>query len=184
MKANGIQRPGAGIVSLVASCGVVASTMAGELEYTPTMKDMMSIQTTLHRYHEGLDKHDNKLWASAFAEDGTMVMVDHERLMTLTRDQIAKSGLMGGGSPGDRGGAGGGAIPADIGEIWHFSEIDSHYKFESPARATHYSYWMEVHVREGSDSPSLAIPGHYEDVLVKRKGEWLLLTRKVVIGDK
>jgi len=184
MEKSGIHRPGARILSLVASCGVVASTLAGQMEYAPTMKDMMSIQAALHRYHEGLDKHDNRLWASAFAEDGTMEMVDHDRRMTLTRDQIAKNGLMGNGSSGDRGGAGGGAIPADVGEIWHFSEINSHFKFESPTRAAHYSYWMEVHVHEGSNAASLAIPGHYEDVLVKRGGQWLLLSRKVVIGDK
>jgi hypothetical protein len=184
MKEKVVRRLGAVVVNIVAGCCVVASTLAGEAEYTPTMKDMMSIEDTLHRYHEGLDKHDNTLWASAFAEDGTMVMVDHARIMTLTRDQIAKNGLMGNAPDGAGGPPGGGAIPADIGEIWHFSETNSHFKFESPTRATHYSYWMEVHVQEGSKTPSLAIPGHYDDVLVKRKGQWLLLTRKVVIGEK
>ena len=165
------------LASLIASCGVVASTVAGEVEYTPTMKDMMSIQGTLHRYHEGLDQHDNKLWASAFAKDGTMTMIDHARRMILTRDQIASNGLMGN-APG------GPTLPAGIGELWHFSEINSYFRFESPTRATHYSYWMEVHVHHESNSSTLAVPGHYEDVLVKRKGEWLFFSRTVVVGDK
>lgn len=185
------------IASLIACWGVAASTLAGEVEYTATMKDMMSIQATLHRYHEGLDKHDNQLWASAFADDGTMTMINHDKQMTLTRDQIAKNGLMGNGPPGAGGGAGGpppsgapspvagaGALPAGMGELWHFSEINGSFKFESPTRATHSSYWMEVHAHEETNSSTLAVPGHYEDVLVKRKGEWLLLSRKVVIGEK
>jgi len=199
MTRNPIQRSRAFLMSVIAGCGVAASTMASEVEYVPTMKDMMSIQATLHRYHAGLDKRDNKLWASAFAEDGKMTMINRDRQMTLTRDQIAKNGLMGDGSTGAGGEAaaggsapggapppeaGGGALPPGMGELWHFSEINGYFKFESPTRATHYSYWMEVHAHEESNSSTLAVPGHYEDVLVKRKGEWLLLSRKVVIGDK
>jgi hypothetical protein len=166
------------VASLIAGCGAVASAMAADAGYTPTMQDMLSIQATLHRYHEGLDRHDNKLWASAFAEDGTMTLVNHDQQMTLTRAQIAASGLLGSAPPaGDQ-------PPAGMGELWHFSEMNGNFEFESSTRAKHYSYWMEVHVHQDSNSATLAPPGHYEDVLVKRKGEWLLLSRKVVIGEK
>jgi hypothetical protein len=72
--------------------------MTGDVEYTPTLKGMTSIQVTLHRYHEDLDKHDMKLWASACAEGGTMTMINQDRQMSPTRDQIAINGLMGNGS--------------------------------------------------------------------------------------
>jgi len=168
----------------------VAPVMAAGSEYTPTMKDMMSIQATMHRYHEGLDKSDNKVMASAFTEDGTLTIIDHGKAQSpVSRDQMAAGGLFGGGPPpGGRSGAPAvpnGAPPAmGMGALWHFTEVNSYFNFESPTRATHYAYWMDVHVHEESNSSTLGIPGHYEDVFVKQKGQWLMLSRKIFVGTK
>lgn len=174
----------------VSLCAAVAPVMAAD--YIPTTKDTASIQAAMHRYHQGLDKQDNKLMASAFTEDGTLTIVDHgKERSTVSRTQIAAGGLMGGGPPpGGPDGAPAGSgqalppIPNGGGELWHFTDVNSYFKFESPTRATHYAYWLDVHVHEESRSSTLGIPGHYEDVFVKRNGEWLLLSRKIFVGTK
>jgi len=54
----------------------------------------MSIQQAMHRYHEGLDKQDNRLMASAFGEDGTVTMVvDGRDIVTVKKEQIALTGI-------------------------------------------------------------------------------------------
>jgi hypothetical protein len=70
------------------------------------------------------------------------------------------------------------------GNLWHFTDVNSFFTFESPTRATHYAYWMDVHVHEESNSSTLGIPGHYEDVFVKQNGQWLFLSRKIFVGTK
>jgi hypothetical protein len=178
---------------------------AAEPGYTPTTKDMVSVKASIHRYLEGLDKHDNKLMASAFAEDCILTLIDNGQVLVRVqgRDKIAKGGLMGDhpppgfkgpppGAPLPPPGAAGKGMPppaagapppgAMMGDIWHFTAND-YFHFESPTRATHYGYWMDLH--PGSDRRSwVGIPGHYEDVLVKRDGQWLILDRKIFVGTK
>lgn len=183
--------PGAIALALVGSI-CIGPVMADDSTYVPTMKDMMSIQGALHRYHEGLDKHDNKLMASAFSDDGVIVMmVEGRELGTLNRAQITLTGAGGrpppGGAPGSVPAPPPGAPPlppAEPGDLWHFTDINSYFKFESPTRVTHYAYWMDVHVHQDSHSSTLGVPGHYEDVLIKRNGEWLFLSRKICVGTK
>lgn len=172
---------------LLISASAVAPVIAADSAYTPTMKDWMSIQEAMHNYHEGLDRRDNKIMAKAFTENGTLGLVDDRGIQmsnVIGRDKIAAGGLMSGRSPPDA--AGGPPAPGDagdMGEMWHFTG-DDHYVFESPTRATHYGYWLEV--RPGQDRKSIiGIPGHYEDVLVKQKnGEWLFKERKIIVGKK
>ena len=162
--------------------------------YTPTMKDMMSIQATMQHYHEGLEKHDNRLMATAFSEDGTLILEAQDlRLEASGRDQIATKGLM---PPSPSGtpaadsqaqvaGAVQGGTPSSGGtpsDIWHFSTNDF-YEFESPTRAKHYGYWLDITPVVGREA-TVGSSGHYEDILVKRKGEWLFLERKIVVGRK
>lgn len=176
-----IGRPAAG---LLISCGAIAPAMAAGA-YTPTMQDLMSIQDTLHNYHEGLDKHDNKLMAKAFTEDGTLWLIDDRGMeMKVTgRDKIAIGGLAGDGPP--PGGAGAAPAAGPMGDIWHFTG-DNHFVFESATRATHYGYWLDMHPGQGQDrKSSIGIPGHYEDILVKDKsGQWLFKERKIIVGKK
>lgn len=200
---------GRSAAGLLISCSAIAPAMAAGA-YTPTMQDLMSIQDTLHNYHEGLDKHDNKLMAKAFTEDGTLWLIDDRGMeMKVTgRDKIAIGGFAGdgpppGGAPGAAGAGGppaGGAPPAGaqggpppggagaptagpMGEVWHFTG-DNHFVFESATRATHYGYWLDL--RPGDDrKSSVGIPGHYEDILVKDKsGQWLFKERKIIVGKK
>ncbi|MDB6010813.1 MAG: hypothetical protein JWL65_3063 [Gammaproteobacteria bacterium] len=175
---------------VVLGAGAAARATATDPAYTPTMKDMMSIQTALEHYHQGLDKHDNHLMASAFSEDGTLILEAPDHQVKINgRDQIASKGLMPPGAPpvpatGAQAPASGGpqgatAPPADI---WHYSAND-YYEFESPTRVRHSAYWLDVIPGTGREA-TVGTPGRYEDILVKRNAEWLFLERKIIVGRK
>jgi hypothetical protein len=84
-------------------------------------------------------------------------------------------GGQGAASAGGQGGANGG--------IWHFV-ADDYYVFDSPTHMTHYAYWQDVHPNFETRTSTLGIPGHYDDIFVKVKGQWLFKQRKVVVGKK
>jgi hypothetical protein len=76
--------------------------------------------------------------------------------------------------------------------------LDSYIHFESATRATHYEYFLSIYPQpekksEGEHSVPNASslrtsivgwPGHYEDILEKRHGEWRILQRKSMINQK
>jgi hypothetical protein len=57
-------------VALISSVGVTPATAAES--YTPTMKDMLSIQGAIERYLKGFDTHDLKLQEAAFWDDAVI----------------------------------------------------------------------------------------------------------------
>jgi len=80
--------------------------------------------------------------------------------------------------------------------VWHLP-LDSYIHFDSATRATHYEYFLSLYPQpekkraEGAtgnmqDSRISIVgwPGHYEDILEKRHGEWRILTRKSMINQK
>ena len=115
----------------------------------------------------------------------------------------------GGGAPGPGGGPppgftpppGGNAGPpgpgGNEGEVWHLP-LDSYIHFDSATRATHYEYFLSIYPQPekkpepGKPMPNASAmrtsivgwPGHYEDILEKRHGEWRILQRKSVINQK
>lgn len=81
-------------------------------------------------------------------------------------------------------------------EVWHLP-LDSYIHFESATRATHYGYFLSIYPQkekkmEGGNMQNMqnartsivGWPGHYEDILEKRKGEWRILSRKSMINQK
>jgi len=93
----------------------------------------------------------------------------------------------GGPPPGPAGGGG---------EVWHMP-FDSYFHFESATRATHYEYFLSIYPQpekkaeganpgnmQNSRTSIVGWPGHYEDILEKRNGEWRILQRKSVINQK
>jgi hypothetical protein len=75
--------------------------------------------------------------------------------------------------------------------------LDSYIHFDSAKRATHYEYFLSIYPQpekpraEGAtgsmqDSRVSIVgwPGHYEDTLEKRHGEWRILSRKSMINQK
>ena len=93
-------------------------------------------------------------------------------------------------------GANGGSPPNGTGEVWHMP-FDSYIHFESATRATHYEYFLSIYPQpekkvEGGNARNMqdartsivGWPGHYEDILEKRHGEWRILQRKAMINQK
>jgi hypothetical protein len=75
--------------------------------------------------------------------------------------------------------------------------LDSYIHFESATRATHYEYFLSIYPQperkpEGGNTGNMSSsrtsivgwPGHYEDILEKRNGEWRILQRKSMINQK
>lgn len=77
--------------------------------------------------------------------------------------------------------------------VWHLP-FESAFRFESPTRATHYQYFLSIYPEPERTEPGLPAretrrsivgwPGHYEDILEKRDGEWRILERRSYINAK
>jgi hypothetical protein len=74
------------------------------------------------------------------------------------------------------------AIGTDI-PPWHLA-LSHHFEFQSPTRATHYGYFLSVYPDLKTKTTTVGLPGHYEDILEKRDGEWRILQRTTAIGAK
>jgi len=115
----------------------------------------------------------------------------HRRIRTAPGFHAGSPGP-GESSPGARGG---GAYV----DVWHLP-LDSYIHFDSATRATHYEYFLSIYPqpekkpeadipgsRPNASSMRTSIvgwPGHYEDILEKRHGEWRILQRKTMINVK
>ncbi len=196
----------AGAAALILAGPVLAADTAqpAAARYVPTMADYLSVYDALQRYRFGVEKHDQKSLESAFWEDGSNIAVPSpgvEIRMPLNGDAPSPppgfklpTGGPGAGPPG----AGPGPGPGGSGEggVWHLP-LDSYIHFESATRATHYEYFLSIYPQperkraEGAtgnmqDSRTSIVgwPGHYEDILEKRHGEWRILQRKSMINQK
>lgn len=163
-------------------------------KYTASMRDMQSINAMLHRYLMGLDKRDADAIASAFVEEGSLMLFENGKLMINLKGQATVRQFVS--APPKSAGEGVSAIAGENGgvtdsknmansvpkEMFHFISND-YYDFISPTEARHYAYWLDISPAEGRVSVP-GIPGHYEDVLVKRKGQWYILERRIYVGTK
>lgn len=174
-----------------ALCLVLSSATSLSAEgYIPTMEDWYSIQKAIYHYQWGRENMDNPTMAKGFTEDGTLMLVAGDvELKTVGRDNIAAKGLgIGGAAPqrtNTQAAASAAGFTPPAGGVWHFVSGADYFNFESPMRATHYGYWISVYAGSLEERRStLGNPGHYEDIFVKRNGEWLFLQRKIVVGVK
>jgi hypothetical protein len=62
---------------LISSAGVTPVNAAES--FTPTMKDMLSIQAAIQRYQKGMDSGNAKLQESAFWDDAVMISPQGKR---------------------------------------------------------------------------------------------------------
>lgn len=141
--------------------------------YTPTMEDMMSINGALHRYVRGLDLHDAKMLASAFAPDATFTMYNKGKPGPATQGRAAIEAFWSRPVPKGR------EVPSTM---FHLISNNA-WEFQSPTEVKHFAYWLNVIPGEGQTT-TFGASGHYEDIMVKVNGEWYLKDRKIFVGTK
>lgn len=194
----------------IAACAMLTAMgttyAAAEDAYTPTMKDMRSIQNALERYLKGGETHDPKLQGSAFWDDALIVQPLGQKMtvkqMMELGDRPPSDGAPG---PAGAGTPPGGPPPGGMmmmtppscdpkmqkpekgWELWHIM-ANSAFEFQSATRVRHHAYWFAVCPSGGpNNGAGLAVigpPGHYDDVLEKRNGEWRLISRVIALNEK
>jgi hypothetical protein len=201
----------ASAVALLAAAPALAAEAAQPTasRYVPTMADYLGVYDALQNYRFGVEKHDQKALESAFWEDGVHIAVPSPGQEFRIPLKGGAPPQVGAGQPGPNAGPppgfgpppGSNAGPAGPGgggegEVWHLP-LDSYIHFESATRATHYEYFLSIYPQpekkaEGGNPGNMqntrtsivGWPGHYEDILEKRHGEWRILQRKYMINQK
>ena len=162
--------------------------------FEPTMADYLGVYDALQNYRFGVEKHDQQALQSAFWEDGTDIIVPGpgQEIRVPLKEGASLTPLSG--PPGPNGGPPPGS--GSGGEVWHLP-LDSYIHFDSATRATHFEYFLSIYPQPEKKRPEGATgnmqesrtsivgwPGHYEDILEKRHGEWRILQRKTLINQK
>jgi hypothetical protein len=190
------------------SVGIAKAAPANSVPtiYKPTVEDWVGVNAAVDNYTLGLELHDLALVDKAFWPEAT-ITAQPEPGMSFTMPYKAATGgppppgSMPPGMPPPPSGAvpagpppgappmppggmrsGTNAIGNDIAP-WHLA-LNHHFEFQSATRATHYGYFVSVYPDLKTKVTTVGLPGHYDDVLEKRNGEWRILQRKTVIGVK
>jgi hypothetical protein len=187
----------ASVVALLAAAPVLTeAAQPAPSGFVPTMADYLGIYDALQNYRIGVEKHDEAARKGAFWEDADR-----------------GGGRNAGPPPGMAPPPGANAGPSGAGraappswdeikkmpgfvEVWHLP-LDSYIHFESATRATHYEYFLSIYPQpekkvEGANMGNMqeartsivGWPGHYDDILEKRHGEWRILQRKMGMNEK
>ena len=155
-----------------------AAAGASASGFKPTVDDWVGVNSAVDNYTLGLERHDMAQFDRAFWPEATII-AQPEPGKSFTMPYRAAA--MPPPAP-----PGGGPLPNAIGNgnpPWHLS-LSHHFEFQSPTRATQYGYFVSVYPDLKTKTTIVGLPGHYEDVLEKRKGEWRILQRTTVIGAK
>lgn len=194
----------AGVAALLVAAPVLAeAAQPAAAAYVPTTADYLGVSDALQRYRLGVDKHDPKMLQSAFWEDAVNIAVPSpgvEIRMPLNGAPPQPPAGQPGPNVGPPTGPSSGPPPGPGGEgadeVWHLP-LDSYIHFESATRATHYGYFLSIYPQKekkvaagnmanmrDARTSIVGWPGHYEDILEKRNGEWRILSRKSMINQK
>jgi len=180
-------------VVLISGAGVTPASAAET--YTPTMKDMLSIQGAIERYLKGMDTHDVKLQESAFWDDAVIISPRGKKpfKQTVGPPQAPPAGA--GATPSNARPLPerppscdpNAEKPANGWELWHIV-ANSSYEFLSPTRVKHHAYWFAVcpgaGTSNGAGVGAIGPPGSYNDILEKRNGEWRFIERNIPLNVK
>jgi len=157
------------LLALSVATGPRTAGAAGDALQRLTDKD--AINTVLVDYTHALDTLDADKYAGVFAEDAVFDMGRETRTgRAQIRDVIV--GLQK--SRAERSAAGT-ATPS----LMHHVMTNETLEVVSGTEAHHYAYWMTI-LGAADDKFAVAAMGHYEDVLVKRNGHWLIQSRKLL----
>jgi uncharacterized protein (TIGR02246 family) len=168
--------PGSSLVALGAfaiTLAAMSSTATGaESEAVQRLIDKSEIDDLLVRYTHALDTLDADEYAGVFTDDAVFEMGNGET--RHGRDEIRDiiTGLRK--SRMEREAAG-----TDVPELMHHVMTNGTIDFVSGSEAHHYAYWMTI-LGDREQGFDVASMGHYEDVIVKRGGKWLIESRKLL----
>jgi hypothetical protein len=160
---------------LIGAAWPSAQTEAAE----PTLADRQAIEATLSRANIGFELSDPDLFASAFAEDAVYELTGEGPVFGYQKMRYAgRDGIRG--IIADRLERSRNADPATLSydpeSLRRYNRnTDSLIEIVDENTARHISTWMVV-MKTNVDIHISAI-GRYEDELVKRNGEWLILKR-------
>ena len=148
--------------------------------YKPTVDDWVAVNAAVENYTLGLELHDSARFDKAFWPEATIVAQPEPGMSFSMPYRQAQAGppKPPPGAPMPKGNAIGGDIPP-----WHLA-LSHHFEFLSATRATHYGYFISVYPDLKTKMTTVGLPGHYEDILEQRNGEWRILQRTTVIGVK
>jgi hypothetical protein len=148
--------------------------------YKPTVDDWVGVNAAVDNYTLGLELHDSARFDKAFwPEANIIVQPEPGKSFTMPYKQVeAGPPKPPPGAPAQKANVVGTDVPP-----WHLS-LSHHFEFLSPTRATHYGYFVSVYPDLKTKVTTVGLPGHYEDVLEQRNGEWRILQRTTVIGVK
>jgi uncharacterized protein (TIGR02246 family) len=149
-----------------------AGSQAADTDAVQQLLDKAQIDAVLVRYTHALDTLDADKYASVFTEDA--VFEQGAGNARHGRDEIRSiiTGLLA--SREERESAGT-ATPT----LMHHVMTNATLDFVSADEAHHYAYWMTI-LGDTDNGFRVASMGHYEDVLVKRDGHWLIKNRKLL----
>jgi hypothetical protein len=168
---------------LVAAGGAYAQSAtanAATPSYKPTVDDWVGVNAAVDNYTLGLERHDSARFDKAFWPEATIIAQPEPGMSFSMPYRQAEAGppKPPPGAPMPKANAIGGDIPP-----WHLA-LSHHFEFQSPTRATHYGYFVSVYPDLKTKTTIVGLPGHYEDLLEQRNGEWRILQRTTAIGTK
>ena len=147
--------------------GLAPALVAAGDAPTSELLDRAAIQNLVVKYTIALDTLDADLYASVFAEDAEFTFggntykgrADIRKIVTGLQERNSKQ-------------------PADAPKMYH-ALSNTYVEFVNDHEARHRSYWQTI--RGPSSGPfTVGAMGRYEDTLVKRNGEWLILKRQII----
>lgn len=157
-----------GTAALLVSFGAAAA----DADALQRLLDKADIEAVLVRYTHALDTLDADKYAGVFAPDAVFEMGGGQ--VRKGRDEIRSiiTGLQE--SRAEREAAGT-ATPS----LMHHVMTNATLDIVSEHEAHHYAYWMTILGNSDSEY-RVASMGHYEDILVKSNGGWLIQSRKLL----
>jgi uncharacterized protein (TIGR02246 family) len=164
-----------GLGILVTAAGLVTTPFAARAADTEALQrllDKAEIEAVLVRYTHALDTLDADKYASVFTEDAVFEMggdrvrkgrAEIRGIITDLQESRAEREAAGTATP----------------TLMHHVMTNATLDIVSDGEAHHYAYWMTI-LGNADNEYRVASMGHYEDVLVKRDGGWLIQTRKLL----
>jgi uncharacterized protein (TIGR02246 family) len=136
--------------------------------------DKAEIEDVLVRYTHALDTLDADKYASVFAEDAVFEQGAGQARRGRGEIRSIITGLQ------QRRAERAAAATEDAPEsLMHHVMTNATLDIVDDREAHHYAYWMTI-IGNTEDGFRVAAMGHYEDVLMKRDGHWLIQNRKLL----